>query len=83
MTLNIYKISFLIFSTICVFLLIPERKAEAIDYMFCPIFSSNGSPYGNGCFGSMDDCNRMSRPTKYYQNLVICVAKPKTSNMQQ
>jgi len=83
MTLNIYKAGFIVMATLLSFLIFPEKKAEAIDYMFCPIYTSGGQPYGNGCYGSMDDCNRMSRPTPYYQERVICVAKPKTSNMQQ
>ena len=86
MTLKFYKLSFLVFATICsifISLTIPEKKAMAADYMFCPIFTNGGQPSGNGCYDSLTDCIRMSHADTIYKGQVICVAKPRNGSLSQ
>ena len=83
MTLNFYKIGFLILIAIFLYLIIPANKVVAQNYMFCPIFTSGGQPQSNGCHDSLETCNRMSHVDTVNKGKVMCVAKPRNSSMSQ
>ena len=81
MALKHIKIGFLFLVSVSLYFAIPIRRVTAQDYMFCAIFT-DGRPAATNCEDSLENCMRMN-DINGSNGDKICVARPRTSDLQQ